>query len=315
MLYLVTGGAGFIGSHIVDCLTRRGHEVRILDDLSSGRFENIAPGKETVHFIRGSVTDSGAVAAACEGVDGIFHEAAIASVARSVANPGATHEVNGTGTLSLLIAARDAGVKRIVFASSSAVYGDSPQLPKQESMAPLPQSPYAVSKLAGEGYMRVFSELYGISTVSLRYFNVFGPRQDPASEYAAVIPKFITRILAGAPPVIFGDGTQTRDFIFVKDVAEANLAAMEHTPQGVYNIACGERIDLNTLAERIMTCTGIRVTPHHEPARPGDIHDSVADVAQAYRAFGFRPRHSLEAGLDETIRYFRTNQDGGRRLP
>lgn len=309
MQYLVTGGAGFIGSHIVDCLVRRGHDVRILDNLSSGRCENIAQvNGPNLQFIRGSVTDPKTVADACEGVDGIFHQAAIASVARSVADPRTTHDVNGTGTLNVLVAARDTGVRRVVFASSSAVYGDLPGLPKEEGMIPCPQSPYAVSKLAGEEYMRVFAELYGVTTVSLRYFNVFGPRQDPASEYAAVIPKFITRILAGESPVIFGDGTQTRDFIFVKDVAEANLAAMEQTSQGVFNIACGDRIDLNTLADRIMKSTGIRTTPKYEPARPGDIHDSVADISRAHRAFGFRPRYDLEAGLDETVRYFRVNQ-------
>lgn len=309
MLYLVTGGAGFIGSHIVDCLVKRGHDVRILDDLSSGRRENIAHlcGSGDVDFTCGTVTDPGAVTAACEGIDGIFHEAAIASVARSVANPRATHEVNITGTLNLLIAARDAGVRRVVFASSSAVYGDAPGLPKKESMTPFPQSPYAVSKLAGEEYLRVFAELYGIAGVSLRYFNVFGPRQDPASEYAAVIPKFITRLLAGTCPVIFGDGTQTRDFIYVKDVAEANLAAMEHMVQGVFNIACGQRIDLTTLAGRIMAGTGTRIPPRYEPARRGDIHDSVADISRASRAFGFQPRYPLDAGLDETIRYFRMN--------
>jgi len=313
MQYLVTGGAGFIGSHIAESLVRRGHHVRILDDLSSGRCGNIAhlKGHGNVLFIRGSVTDPAAVAAACEGAAGIFHQAAIASVAQSVAHPRATHDVNSTGTLNVLIAARDAGVRKVVYASSSAVYGNAPGLPKEESMAPHPESPYAVAKLAGEEYMRVFSELYGIGTVSLRYFNVFGPRQDPGAEYAAVIPKFITRVLAGAPPVIFGDGTQTRDFIYVQDVADANIAAMEHPAQGIYNIACGDRIDLNTLAQRIIARAGISTAPRYGPARPGDIHDSVADISRAFRAFGFRPSYTLDAGIDETIRYFRAGIPNG----
>jgi UDP-glucose 4-epimerase len=240
----------------------------------------------------------------CESVDGIFHEAAIASVARSVNNPVATNETNVTGTLNVLMAARDAGVKKIVYASSSSVYGDTPTLPKTESMCPCPKSPYAVSKHAGEEYLRVFSELYGLKTLSLRYFNVFGPRQDPQSDYAAVIPKFITRILARQRPVIYGDGTQTRDFTYVKDVAEANVKAMESSAEGVYNIAYGQQIDLNSLADLIMSITGIMTTPIYEPPRPGDIHDSLADSSRARDMFGYNPRYTVKTGLQETIQWY-----------
>ncbi|MEI7856627.1 MAG: SDR family oxidoreductase [Methanomicrobiales archaeon] len=306
MRYLVTGGAGFIGSHIADFIIHNNHEVVILDNLFSGKKENISQlsGNKRVQFIHGSITDPATLKTACESVDGIFHEAAIASVSRSVNNPVATNEANVTGTLNVLVAARDAGVKKVVFASSSSVYGDTPTLPKKESMCPSPKSPYAVSKHAGEEYMQVFSELYGLKTLSFRYFNVFGPRQDPKSDYAAVIPKFITRILAHERPVIYGDGTQTRDFTYAKDVAEANVQAMESTAEGVYNIAYGQQIDLNSLADLIMNITGIRTTPVYEPARPGDIHDSLADSSRAREAFGYHPRYTVKTGLQETIQWY-----------
>jgi UDP-glucose 4-epimerase len=286
MKYLVTGGAGFIGSHIVDTLSECGHDVIILDNFFSSRRENIAHlnGNKKISFIYGSITDPATLKTACESVDGIFHEAAITSVARSVDNPVATNEVNISGTLNILVAARDAGVKKVLFASSAAVYGDSPALPKEESMCPSPQSPYAVSKHAGEEYLRVFSELYGLKTLSFRYFNVFGPRQDPKSDYAAVIPKFIIHILAHERPVIYGDGTQTHDFIYVKDVAEANARAMESTAEGLYNIAYGQQID--------------------EPPRPGDIHDSLADISRGRDAFGYTPRYTLKTGLQKTIQWY-----------
>ena len=306
MKYLVTGGAGFIGSHIVDNLSDASHEVIILDNFFSGRNENIShlEGNKKIRVIQGSITDPETLKTACESVDGIFHEAAIASVSRSVKNPVATSEANVTGTLNVLVAARDAGVKKVVFASSSSVYGDTPTLPKTESMSPSPKSPYAVSKHAGEEYLKVFSELYGLKTLSFRYFNVFGPRQDPKSDYAAVIPKFITRILAHERPVIYGDGTQTRDFTYVKDVAEANIRAMESPAEGVYNIAYGQQIDLNSLADLIMSITGIRTTPIYEPPRPGDIHDSLADNSRAREAFGYMPRYTVKTGLQETIPWY-----------
>jgi UDP-glucose 4-epimerase len=306
MYYLVTGGAGFIGSHIVDILSVSGHEVIILDNLFSGKKGNISHLEDNnkIQFFHGSITNPRDLTTVCDSVDGIFHEAAITSVSRSVKNPQATTKVNVNGTLNVLVAARDAGVKKVVFASSSSVYGDPMILPIKESMCPCPKSPYAISKHAGEEYMRIFSDLYGLNSLSFRYFNVFGPRQDPQSNYAAVIPKFITRILSHENPVIYGDGTQTRDFIYVKDVAEANIQAMESNAEGVYNIAYGQQTSLNTLAELIMTITGIHTKPIYGTVRPGDIHDSLADSSRACDAFGFNPRYTIKTGLMETIQWY-----------
>ena len=303
--YVVTGGAGFIGSHLVDFLSRD-NDVIILDNLFSGKMENIAhhTGNERVRFINGSVTDIDLLYQIFEGVGGIFHEAAIASVPRSVKNPIASNETNIAGTLNVLVAAKDCGVRKIVFASSSSVYGDTPVLPKREDMGPHPLSPYAVSKLTGEQYLRVFSELYGIETIALRYFNVFGPRQDPNSEYAAVIPKFITQILSHQSPVIFGDGGQTRDFSYVKDVVQANVRAMESNAQGVFNIAYCQRIDLNELARVIMEITGVTVPVLYEPPRIGDIRDSLADITRAKSGFNYDPEYTVKTGLMETIEWY-----------
>lgn len=311
MRYIVTGGAGFIGSNLAERLARDGHEVVIVDDLSSGRRENIEhlAGHPRVAFVEGSVTDLDLLVDACAGADGIFHQAAIASVPRSVANPLETNGVNVTGTLNILWAAKECGVPAVVAASTSAIYGDDPVFPKQETMEPRPLSPYAVSKLAGEHYGKVFADLYGIRTVFLRYFNVFGPRQDPNSEYAAVIPKFITRLLGDKPPIIYGDGEQTRDFIFVADVVRANIRAMEGDASGVFNIAGGSRINLNQLASILAEISGIHHRPIYEPPRPGDVRDSLADISRAHDAFGFSPRCTLEAGLRETVTWFR---DSGR---
>ena len=240
-----------------------------------------------------------------EGADGIFHEGAIASVPRSIANPLATNEANVTGTLNVLIAARDCGVQKVLFASSSSVYGNTPTLPKREDMTPNPLSPYAVSKLTGEHYLKVFSEVYGIKTLSLRYFNVFGPRQDPQSEYAAVIPRFITKILNHESPTIYGDGGQTRDFTYVKDVVQANIRAMESDAQGVFNVAYCKRIDLNELASLIMEITGITVPLVYEPPRTGDVRDSLADIRRAQEAFGYAPEYTVKTGLIETIAGYR----------
>jgi len=285
------------------------HEVVILDDLFSGKMENIAHHlvNKNVRFINGSITDLNLLSKVFEGADGIFHEAAIASVPRSVKNPIATNEANITGTLNVLVALKDCGVKKIVYASSSSVYGDTPLLPKQEDMEPHPLSPYAVSKLTGEQYLRVFSDLYGIETVALRYFNVFGPRQDPNSEYAAVIPKFITKILKHQSPTIFGDGGQTRDFSYVKDVVQANIRAMESNAQGVFNVAYYKRIDLNMLATLIMEITGITVPVLYESPRKGDIRDSLADIARAKAKFNFEPEYTVKTGLIETIEWFRNH--------
>jgi UDP-glucose 4-epimerase len=306
MKYVVTGGAGFIGSHIVEELAQQKHEVVIFDNLFSGKLENIQPflKKKNVSFVKGSITDLPVLKKIFDGADGIFHEGAIASVPRSIANPLATNEANVTGTLNVLIAARDCGVRKVLFASSSSVYGNTPTLPKHEDMAPNPLSPYAVSKLTGENYMKVFSEVYGLKTLSLRYFNVFGPRQDPKSEYAAVIPKFITKILRHESPTIYGDGGQTRDFTYVKDVVQANIRAMESDVQGVFNVAYCKRIDLNELASVIMEIIGITVPLTHELPRPGDVRDSLADFKRAQEAFGYAPEYTLKTGLKETIAWY-----------
>lgn len=307
MKYVVTGGAGFIGSHIVEELTAENHEVIIVDDLFSGKIENIEPFlvNGRVSFAKGSVTDLSFLQKTFEGVDGIFHEAAIASVPRSIADPRATNEANITGTLNVLVAARDCGVRKVLFASSSSVYGNTPELPKREDMTPNPLSPYAVSKLAGEHYLRVFSDVYGLKAVALRYFNVFGPRQDPKSQYAAVIPNFITTILDKRSPTIYGDGGQTRDFTFVKDVVQANLRAMECGAQGVFNVAYCKRIDLRELAAIIMEETGITVPVKFDPPRPGDVRDSLADITLAKKAFGYDPQYTVKSGLKETIAWYK----------
>lgn len=302
MKYVITGGAGFIGSHIAEALSPH-HEVIIADSLFSGKKENIEA--LSVTFAEGSVTDPSFLTEVFDGADGVFHQAAITSVPRSVRSPLPTHEVNGTGTLNVLLAARDSGVRKVVQASSSSVYGDTPVLPKEETMMPRPLSPYGVSKLSGEQYAQVFSELYGLQTLSLRYFNVFGPRQDPNSEYAAVIPKFITKIMQHESPTIYGDGTQTRDFTFVKDVVQANIRAMESSAEGVFNIACQQQIDLNSLARMIMELLGIQVPIRYDPPRPGDIHDSLADIRRAKEAFGYEPAYPVRRGLEETIEWFR----------
>ena len=303
MKFVVTGGAGFIGSHIVEAIARS-HEVVVIDNFSSGKRENLSMFADSINIIQESITDLPLLKDAFKGADGIFHLGAIASVARSVDDPFVTHETNLTGTLNVLLAARDCGVRKVVFSSSSAVYGDEPTLPKREDMSSVPLSPYAVSKLAGEYYCKVFSELFGVRTVSLRYFNVFGPRQDPQSEYAAVIPKFITRLLNNQSPVIFGDGKQTRDFVYVKDVVEANLLAMQSSATGVFNIGSGERIDLTTLAGTLSDIMHVNLPPVYEKPRSGDVRDSVSDITAAKKGFGYQTSYSLDKGLAETIRWF-----------
>ncbi|MDN7025422.1 SDR family oxidoreductase [Methanoculleus sp. FWC-SCC1] len=306
MRYIVTGGSGFIGSNLADELARE-HDVVIIDNISTGRRVNSEHLLENEHvtFAEGSVTDLALLQDLFAGADGVFHQAAIPSVPRSVNDPISSNEANVTGTLNVLVAAKDCGVRKVVAASSSSVYGDTPVLPKHEGMQPNPLSPYAVSKLADEYYGKVFSELYGIQTVFLRYFNVFGPRQDPNSEYAAVIPKFITRLLENRPPTIYGDGGQTRDFTFVRDVVQANIRAMESDAEGVFNIACGRRISLNDLAATLMDIIGVRVDPVYEPARAGDVRDSLADISRAREAFGYDPQYTVEEGLAETVDWFR----------
>ncbi len=306
MKYLVTGGAGFIGSHLAEELARN-HEVIILDDLTSGKMESIRDLLDHggVSFVKGSITDPVLLRTVCTDVDGVFHQAAVTSVPRSVADPLRTNEVNIGGTLNILLAAREAGVRKVIFASSSSIYGDTPTLPKREDMNPQPQSPYAVSKITGEYYCQVFSQVFHLPTTCLRYFNVFGPRQDPRSEYAAVIPRFITRALNGLPPIIYGDGHQTRDFTFVRDVVQANIQAMNRPVEGVYNIACGFHIDLLDLVAIIAAEIPQAAAPIFEPPRTGDVRDSLADISAATAALGYRPRYTLRSGMAETIAWYR----------
>lgn len=304
MHYIVTGGAGFIGSHLCDALARAGHHVTIIDDLSTGRVEHVSsilscPG---VTFVRGTVRDLPSLLGHFQDADGIFHLAAMVSVPGSVDQPLASHEATLTGTLNVLVAARDSGVRKVVHASSAAVYGNLPGLPKSEEMPVDPLSPYAVAKYAGERYCRVFSTLYGLQTASLRYFNVYGERQGPASDYAAVIPRFIARARAGKPPLIFGDGTQTRDFVYVKDVVRGNIQAMEGGGRGVFNIASGTETSISELAATILSILGPGRSPVFCPERPGEVKRSVADISRARESFGFCPRFSLKDGLSETIR-------------
>jgi UDP-glucose 4-epimerase len=305
--YLVTGGAGFIGSSIAEALLASGERVRIIDDFSSGRRENLERLSGRFELIEGTVTDAGTVARAMEGVEVVFHEAAIPSVARSVTDPQATVLAGVQGTTVVLDVARRAGVRRVIFAASSAAYGDTPTLPKVETMPPRPLSPYAASKLAGEQLMRIFAELYGIETVSLRYFNVFGPWQDPNSEYAAVIPKFITAAIRGDRPVVFGDGEQTRDFCYIENTVRANLLAAA-TPlplRGqVLNIACGERTSLNQLVRCVGELAGRRLDPDHRPPRAGDVRDSLADITAARELIQYEPAVDFLEGLRRTYRAF-----------
>ena len=301
---VVTGGVGFIGSNLVEELTKD-NEVIVIDDLSTGKRENIDESK--VEFVQGSITDLELLKKVFEDVDYVFHQAAIPSVQRSVENPLATNEVNVKGTLNVLIAAKVNGVKKVIYASSSSVYGDTPELPKREDMSPNPLSPYAVSKLTGEYYCNAFSEVYDLKTVCLRYFNVFGPKQNPSSEYAAVIPKFITRVMRKQPPIIYGDGNQTRDFTFVKDVVRANILAMERDAKGIFNVAYGKRTSINELASKIMETVSLEMEPVHDKPRPGDIRHSLADISLAKDKLGYKPKYSLEEGLEETIKWFQKN--------
>jgi len=302
MKVVVTGGCGFIGSHLAEELAKE-YEVVVIDDLSTGKLENLAESKN-IKFIKGSITDLNLLKTVFKDAECIFHQAAIPSVQRSVEDPIKTNNVNVAGTLNVLVAARDCDVNKVVYASSSSVYGDTPKLPKREDMSPKPKSPYAVSKLAAEQYCRAFSEVYGIKTVCLRYFNVYGPRQDPHSEYAAVIPRFITRVINNKPPVIYGDGEQTRDFTFVKDVVKANILAMNNNAEGIFNIASGRRISINELAKKIIELVGKNLNPVHIDPRPGDIRHSLADISLAKEKLGYKPEYNLEEGLKLTISWY-----------
>ncbi len=307
--YLITGGAGFIGSAIARALVLEGQQVRVIDNLASGKLANLAEVAGQVEFIEASILDPSALAAAVKGVEVVYHEAAIPSVPRSVAAPLPSHEANATGTLAVLDAARLAGVRRVVYAGSSSAYGETPTLPKIETMPPSPLSPYAASKLAGEQYCKVYHHVYGLETVVLRYFNVFGPRQDPNSQYAAVIPKFVTAALRDESPVIYGDGTQSRDFCFIDNVVQANLAAASApgASGGVFNIACGEAIDLNGVVREIGTLLEKQVTAQYSDKRSGDIKHSLASIAAAKTVLGYTGAISFVEGLRRTIEWYKAN--------
>lgn len=304
--YLVTGGAGFIGSNIIRELVSRGEAVRVFDNFSTGRRANLADILTKVELFEGDLRDLDVCRRVVRGVDYILHQGAIPSVQRSVENPLTSNNVNANGTLNLLIAARDASVKRLVFASSSSVYGDSPSLPKQEDMPPQPKSPYAVSKLSAEKHCQVFTEVYGLETVSLRYFNVFGPRQDPSSQYSAVIPLFIRAMLAGDSPVVYGDGLQSRDFTYVSNVVEANLlaAATPDVEGQVFNVACNKRITLLDLIETLNEILGVQVEPTFEPPRTGDVKHSLADISRAEKQLGYKVNMDFESGLRQTVAWY-----------
>ncbi|MDZ4042091.1 MAG: SDR family oxidoreductase [Eubacteriales bacterium] len=304
---LVTGGAGFIGSNLSIALLHRGLHVRVLDNYSTGRAENLRGYEQEIEVINGDIRSVDDVTRATKGVDVVFHQAALPSVPRSVADPLTSNEYNVTGTLNLFIGARDQGVRRVVYASSSSVYGNTQVLPKVETMIPRPMSPYAVSKLTGEIYGRVFAELYGLETVGLRYFNVFGPRQDPSSQYAAVIPKFITFLINGRRPTVFGDGEQSRDFTFISDVVEANILAATTEGVGgeVFNIACGQRISLNELLKVLRDIIGSRLGADYTDPRPGDVKHSLADIDKARRLLNYSPKTGVEEGLRKTVEWFK----------
>jgi UDP-glucose 4-epimerase len=308
-LHLITGMAGFIGSSLAEALIARGEQVRGIDNLSTGKRENLACLKGKAEFLEADITDPRACAEACRGVDYIFHEAAIPSVPRSVKDPAETNHACVTGTVQLLIAARDANVRRVVYASSSSLYGDTPTLPKHEGMLPNPISPYAVAKLTGEYYMKSFFRVYGLETVSLRYFNVFGPRQDPTSMYSGVLAKFIPRMLKNERPTIYGDGEQSRDFTFIQNVVEANLLAC-HAPASqvagmAFNAATGSGSTLNLTYKILQKLTGYTGVPEYGPERVGDIKHSLADISLANKHFGYKPSATLEQGLKRTVEWYR----------
>jgi len=304
---LVTGGGGFIGSHLSERLLREGHEVRVLDNFATGRRENLLALENELEVVEGDIQSYERVNTAVRGCDLVFHQAALPSVPRSVQDPLTSNAANVIGTLNVLLAARDSDVGRVVFASSSSVYGANPTLPKDESLATAPISPYAVAKLAGEGYCRSFAYVYGLETVALRYFNVFGPRQDPLSQYAAVIPNFILAMLEGNSPTVHGDGEQTRDFTYIDNVVDANLLAM--TADGVsgkaYNVACGERYSLNQLIQLIREVTGQDVEAEFTDTRPGDVPHSMADISLARNELGYEPAVTFEDGVRNTVEHFR----------
>jgi UDP-glucose 4-epimerase len=309
--FVVTGGAGFIGSHLAGELLHLGR-VTVVDDLSTGSLGNLSHLPcEDLRVLRGSVTDMPFLRRACEGADCIFHLAAIASVQKSLADPALCHEVNATGTLRVLLAARDEGVKRVILASSAAVYGNIAVPPVDETRCPAPLTPYAASKVAGEHLCAAFTAGYGLETAALRYFNVYGPRQDPCAEYAAVIPRFLVRALSGKPPVIYGDGSQTRDFVYVGDAVRATILALQRGATGVFNIGSGNATRVTDLARLAVEAAESGSDPVHEAARPGDILHSVASISRAEQILGYQPRWTLARGLAETADWFRAHPPSG----
>lgn len=311
--YLVTGGAGFIGSHIVETLINQGHQVRVLDNLATGKQENIDLFEGKIEFINGDIRDENICRLACQDVDYVIHQAALGSVPRSIEQPQLFNDVDITGTLNLLVAARDTKAKRFVFASSSSVYGDTPVLPKVESMPPNPLSPYALAKFTAESYCILFYQLYGLETVSLRYFNIFGPRQDPESQYAAVFPSFVTKLLAGESPSFYGDGEQKRDFTYVANAVEANLKACKAPSNAcgkTYNVACNEMISIKELFYSMREIIGrdkpdvLKIEPKYEAARAGDIKESLADINLAKKYLSYDPQVSYAQGIGKTVEYF-----------
>jgi nucleoside-diphosphate-sugar epimerase len=306
---LVTGGAGFIGSHLTEALLRKGHRVRVLDDFSTGKRENLIFDKKypSLEIIEGDIRHLAICQKAMKGIEYVFHQAALPSVQRSVEDPLGSNAVNGGGTLNILFAAREEKAKRVIYASSSSIYGDTPTLPKHEEMISHPLSPYALQKHVGEQYCRLFYELYGLETVSLRYFNIFGPRQDPNSVYSAVIPKFIDAFLEGSPPIIFGDGKQSRDFTYIENVVQANLLAMSarHLHGEMINIACGERTSLNQLVNALRKILGSKVSPIYEEPRKGDVRHSLADIRKGKEILNYEPKVGLELGLKKTVEFFK----------
>ena len=305
--YLVTGGAGFIGSNLVDELLRRGHRVRVLDNLSTGRPENLAAVRERIDFFNADICDLETIRPCFAGVDYVIHLAALPSVPRSVADPLSANRVNIEGTLNVLLAAREAGVKRVVFAASSAAYGDNPILPRVESHEPRPMSPYALTKVAGEYYCQIFTRLYGVEAVALRYFNIFGPRQDPHSQYTGVLSKFITAYIKGTTPTIFGDGEQSRDFTYIDNVVDATLRACiaPDAPGKVINVGVGGRFTLNQTIALLDQIFGKQVTPRYDPPRSGDVLHSQADISLARQLLGYEPKVPYEQGLRKTVEWYR----------
>jgi nucleoside-diphosphate-sugar epimerase len=308
-LYLVTGGAGFIGSHITEALVKRGDRVRVLDSLITGRRDNLSAIARDVEFIEGDIRDYATTLRAAEGASVIFHQAAVPSVPRSVADPALNHDINVNGTFNVLMAAREIGARRVVYAASSSAYGDTETLPKHEEMLPIPLSPYAAAKLFGEYYCGVFTRVYNLETVSIRYFNVFGPRQDPSSPYSGVISKFITGLLNGEAPIIYGDGEQSRDFTYVANVVDANLRAAESGEAAghVINLGIGERITLNQLLAELQKIIGSNLTARYMESRAGDVRHSLAAISRAADLLGYKPIVGLAEGLRRTVEWYREN--------